>query len=193
MTAAGRGPASARLVGRGPILEVVADYLAAGRSILLTGPTGIGKSALIQALATPGVTTIDPFERVTPARASRLRRLLDRGAVCLAAASARDSRLIGAVGRILWRFTTVRIPPLPPAAIQTIIAERLQSDGWDLRHLDRQWVRKALAEARGRPGYALAIATRAARDLRGGVSPADPGLVVLDLRISVALPLHHMA
>ncbi len=193
MTAAGRGPASPRLVGRGPILEVVADYLATGRSVLLTGPTGIGKSALIQALSTPGIMTIDPFERVTPARAARLRRSLDRGAVCLAAAAAPDRRVIGAVGRILWRFTTVRVPPLPPAAIRTIIAERLHADGWDVRHLDRQWVRKALAEARGRPGYAVAIATRAVRDLEAGVSPADPGLVVLDLRISVALPLHHMA
>lgn len=189
MTAAGREPASARLVGRGQILEIVADYLAAGRSVLLTGPTGIGKSALIQALATPGVTTIDPFERVTPARAARLRRSLDRGAVCLAAASTRDRRVIGAVGRILWRFTTVRIPPLPPAAIRTIIAERFHADGWDVRHLDRQWVRKARAAARGRPGYALAIATRAARDLHSGKPPTDPALALVDVRIAAASPV----
>lgn len=97
------------LVGRAELLHAVAERLAAGHSVLLTGPTGIGKSALIQALETPGLTTIDPFERVTPARAARLRRSLDRGAVCVAAASARDRRAIGAAGRILWRFTTVQL------------------------------------------------------------------------------------
>ncbi|MBI3492158.1 MAG: hypothetical protein HY047_10305 [Acidobacteria bacterium] len=186
MTTDGRELPFANLVGRGPILEVVADYLTAGRSVLLIGPTGIGKSALIQALATPRLTIFDPFERVTRARAARLRRSLNRGEVCLAAASARDRRLIGAVGRVLWRFTTIRVPPLASTAIRTIIHERFQADGCDAGRLDREWVRKAIVEARGRPGYAVAMATRAARDLRAGVSPADPRLMVLDVRILAA-------
>jgi len=50
------------LLGRASLLQEVEQLLAQGQSVLLVGPEGIGKTALIEPLRRPaGVTVIDPF------------------------------------------------------------------------------------------------------------------------------------
>lgn len=157
-------PPRRSLHGQEPLVRHVRDLLAAGRSVLLFGPEGIGKSAIVAAVAGGGVATIDPFERISRQRACDIRRALDRGAVVLAAARTAERRRLGAVGRILWRFTLVRVRELPAAALRRVVSDEL---GPLARDAGDDWIRDVVALARGRPGFASAMG-RFARQWRTG-------------------------
>lgn len=150
------------LLGRDAIVRQVIRELDAGRSVLLFGPEAIGKSAIITATARDGVLVVDPFERITSQQAYRMRRALDRGAVYLGAARVACGRELGAVGRILWRFSVVRVRESPHAVLAQIVLGELRRRGGPARDPDRTWVREIVALARGRPGFAVAMARFAA-------------------------------
>ena len=149
-----------QILGRETVARQVRDLLAAGRSVLLFGPEAIGKTAIIRALAPAGVTIVDPFERIGRLAASDMRRALDRGAVFLAASRVPHGRQLGAVGRILWRFSLVRVRELPDAVMRRIVTREL---GKADRDADDAWRRQIVALSRGRPGFAIAMG-RFARD-----------------------------
>lgn len=159
-------PASTDLLGRDALLRDVTEMLAAGRSVLLCGPEGIGKTALIAALDTRQLVVVDPFERISRQQAARIRRELDRGAVYLGAASAASGPALGAVGRILWRVSIVRVRELPSAVLCRIVTRELcRLDG--ATEPDTTWVHAVTGLARGRPGFATAMARFAAEWRRG--------------------------
>jgi hypothetical protein len=149
-------PRSTELVGRDALVREVKDHLAAGRSVLLCGPEAIGKSAIIAALGREDLIVVDPFEHVTRQQAAEMRRALDYGAVYLAASRAASRRALGAVGRILWRFSMVRVRELPDAVVSRIIAREFRHTV--VRAPEAIWIRKAASLARGRPGFAIAMA-----------------------------------
>jgi ABC-type branched-subunit amino acid transport system ATPase component len=74
------------LLGRRALLGSVRQLLVDGKSVLLVGPAGIGKTALIRCLTPNGVMVIDPFERVSAHRAARVRRGMERGTLVVGAA-----------------------------------------------------------------------------------------------------------
>lgn len=152
-------PHSNELPGQEQVIRQVTDLLKRDRSVLLFGPEGIGKSAVIGAIAHDGVIVVDPLEHVSPQRASRMRRALDRGTLYLAAARVSRGRDLGAVGRILWRFSTVRLRELPDAVIRRIVEAEVQSVGCSI---DRGWIREVAGLANGRPGFATAMSRLAA-------------------------------
>lgn len=151
-------PASAGLVrtlhGREALVRDVRSLLTAGKSVLLFGPEAIGKSAIIAAVADGDITVIDPFDHVTRQHAYELRRAFDRGAIVVAASCSSQRRDIGAVGRILWRFTRVRVRELADAALRCVLLDELGPFGHDV---DIAWVREVVALAHGRPGYVKAM------------------------------------
>lgn len=146
------------LVGREPLVREVRSELAAGHSVLLYGPEAIGKSAIVAATATQGVTIVDPFERVTRQRAAQIRRALDRGAVYLGAARVSHGRDLGAVGRILWRFRLLRVRELPTTVLIRILASELTGGVELTADGDPAWAHQAAQLAAGRPGFAVAMA-----------------------------------
>lgn len=154
------------LLGRDAVIRQVDRDLDAGRSVLLFGPESIGKSAIIAAVARAGVQVIDPFEGITRRQASRMRRALDRGAVYLGAARVARGPELGAVGRILWRFSLVRVRELPDAVMRRVVLGELEPCGGLPDEAGAAWVREIVALARGRPGFAVAMA-RFAADWRG--------------------------
>ena len=77
--------------GRQTLLRLARMALASGRSVLLVGPEGIGKSTIVEAISGDHVV-IDPIEHVSRQTASRIRRSLDRGEVYLAATRNLDRR-----------------------------------------------------------------------------------------------------
>jgi hypothetical protein len=147
---------STDLLGRDALVRDVADHLAAGRSVLLYGPEAIGKSAIIAALGREDLIVVDPFEHVTRQRAAEIRRALDRGAVYIAASRAANRRALGAAGRILWRFSMVRVRELPDSVVRRIIAREFRHTAD--RAPEATWIREAASLARGRPGFATAMA-----------------------------------
>jgi hypothetical protein len=180
-------PRSNDLVGRDTLVREVRDHLAGGRSVLLYRPEAIGKSAVIAALGREDLLVVDPFEHVTRQRAAKMRRALDRSAVYLAASRAPSTRAVGAVGRILWRFSMVRVRELPDSVVRSIIAREFR------RTVDRApeatWIRQAASLACGRPGFAIAMA-RFATDWhrRRGDYPV-PALAFVAAREDVAIGL----
>ena len=54
-------PTPARLVGRSDVLAIIETQVAAGRSVVLTGPSGIGKTSVIDAI---GARATERGERV---------------------------------------------------------------------------------------------------------------------------------
>jgi hypothetical protein len=147
---------STDLLGRDVLVRDVANSLAAGRSVLLYRPDGIGKSAVIAALAQDGIVIIDPFEHITRQHAYRMRRALDHGAVHLVATRDIRRRALGAVGRILWRFSMVRVRELPDAIINRVVMREIQRSSLEA-DLERSWMREVVILARGRPGFAAAM------------------------------------
>ena len=147
-------PGDRDLHGQQEVLRHVRELLAAGRSVLLLGPEAIGKSTLIAAMADNAHTVIDPFDHISRQRACEFRRALDRGSVILAAARTLERHQLGAVGRILWRFTIVRVRPLSPHALRRILLDELGSFGHDA---EAGWIRDIVALAQGRPGFASAM------------------------------------
>jgi len=144
------------LLGQARVIREAEKLLDSGRSVLLFGPEGIGKTAVIEVVQRPGVVVVDPLQHVSAQRASKLRRALDRGVLHLAAARVPSGRELGAVGRILWRFSTVRVRELPDPIMYRIVARALQERHCTAR---REWIREVAALAKGRPGFA----TNAAR------------------------------
>ena len=145
------------LPGRGPLIRQITDLLEAGRSVHLFGPEGIGKSAIIAAVARDGLIFVDPLEHVSPQRAARMRRALDRGVVHLAASRVARGRELGSVGRIMWRFSTVRVRELPDSVIRRIVATEVRATGGGGPDEDIGWMREIASLARGRPGFAAAM------------------------------------
>lgn len=161
------------MLGRDALIRQVVEDLTAGRSVLLYGPQGIGKSAIVSVVSLNGVVVIDPFERITRQQASGIRRALDRGTVYLGAARAATRHDLGAVGRILWRFSLVRVRELSDGVLRHLVAHELGvSEASDLGR-DRGWVSATVTLAKGRPGFATAI-TRFAVEWRSrhGYLPA---------------------
>lgn len=173
------------LAGQGAVIRQVTDLMKTGRSVLLFGPEGIGKSAIIAAVAGEGVVVVDPFEHITPQQASRMRRALDRGVVYLAASRVARGRQLGAVGRIMWRFSTVRVRELPDPIMRRIVTGEMR--GAVETKLQNPWVHEVVALARGRPGFATAMARFAVEWKRQhGYSPM-PALAFAATRGDVAI------
>lgn len=149
-------PRSTELVGRDALVREVTGHLTAGRSVLLYGPEAIGKSAIIGALGRGDFVIVDPFEHVTRQRAAAMRRALDHGAVFVGATRAASRRALGAVGRILWRFSMVRIRELPDSVVRRIVVRECRR-AID-QELEAAWIREVVSLARGRPGFATAMA-----------------------------------
>jgi hypothetical protein len=145
------------LVGRTQLTQAVAGLLAQQRNVLLFGPSGIGKSALIRAFAAHDVMVVDPFERVSAHGAARIRRSMDRGALWIGAAQTLDRCRLGRVGRIAWRFTTIRVPPLSDMWMRRLITRACSTAGIPIDLVTAEWLRAVLNIAQGRPGPGLAI------------------------------------
>ena len=178
-------PPPIELFGRDALVRQVAGNLAAGRSVLLFGPEGIGKSAIVAAVRGNHVV-IDPFERISRQAASRMRRALDRGIVHLAAARAENRRTLGAVGRILWRFSMLRVRELPDPMLRRIVRNELRRSVTE-REDRGAWVQDLVALARGRPGFAVAMARFAVEwQRRHGYLPM-PGLAFAAMREDAAI------
>jgi hypothetical protein len=153
------------LLGRDDLLANIDSLLRRGQSVLLFGPANVGKSALIDALAPKDAMIVDPFERVSSHLAARIRREMECGVVCLAAARSLDRAYLGSVRRFAWRFDTVRVLPLCGRWMQRLVSRecaRVQLPG-DV--VTPRWRRSVVRLARGRPGLALGM-VRAAADIR---------------------------
>jgi hypothetical protein len=163
-------PPSNELLGRERVIREVTSLLRSGRSVLLFGPESIGKTAVINAVRHDGLAIVDPLEHVSAQRAYRIRRALDRGVLHLAAARIPQGRGLGAVGRILWRFSTVRVRELPASLIRRIVMRELDAVA---QSVDRRWANEVAALAEGRPGFAIEMGRRAAEWMRrhGGDLP----------------------
>ncbi|MDE3155153.1 MAG: AAA family ATPase [Acidobacteriota bacterium] len=156
------------LVGRDALLDEIVAHLRTGRSVLLFGPAGVGKTALVDAAARacPDAVVLDPFEHVGAAEAGRARLALDRGAILLAAARTRQRRGIGRVGRVLWRLRTVRVTPLVERDLRLLLERRLQDAQADSLTLPPGWLHEAAAACDGLPGRAALLADEAMRRWR---------------------------
>jgi hypothetical protein len=150
------------LPGQEPLIRQITDLLKAGRSVLLFGPEGIGKSAIIAAVARDGLIVVDPLEHVSPQRAFRMRRALDHGVVHVAASRVARGRELGSVGRIMWRFSTVRVRELRDSIIRRIVISEVGATDRAGVEPDSGWIREMIALAKGRPGFATAMGRFAA-------------------------------
>ena len=152
--------APSRLIGRAAVLQEVKEHLAARRSVLLVGPAGSGKTAIIKEIRpAEGVLVVDPFARITTPRAAALRRALDRGATVLGAARSVNPSEMGHVGRVSWRLNRVYLRPLPPRDIRRILRGTLAAQVGPELPLARQWISEAVDTAEGLPGRAVALAS----------------------------------
>ena len=150
------------LHGRQHLTDEVTGLLARGDHVLLVGPAEIGKTALIEALASPA-TVLDPFEHVSPRLAAQIRRAMDRGTQFIAAARTLDRRRLGAVRRIAWRFTTLHVPPLNGRPMRHLVVAECARLGLPSEQATVAWIDSILHLARGRPGVALMTVGVAAR------------------------------
>jgi hypothetical protein len=145
------------LPGRERLLAEVRRLLRRRQDVLLVGPAGVGKTAVIRALARTDVVVIDPFEDITSHRAAAIRRALTRRTLHLAAARSLDRRRLGAVRRIAFWFTVVPVPPLPPRWIARLALTRWRAGPLGVADCPDGWVQGVVCLARGRPGLALEI------------------------------------
>lgn len=168
------------LIGRGALAARVSRLLDARRSVLLFGPPGVGKSAIVTAVSRPGLVVADPFEHVSSAAAARLRRVIERGGVVLAAARSRHAADLGAVRRLLWRMEAVRVLPLGARTVRTLVRGALTAGGVPPPAVPQAWLSDAVRVADGIPGRAVALASAAAKRWRagGGLLPPRLALVV---------------
>jgi hypothetical protein len=170
--------------GRDALVADVERLLGRGHHVLLFGAKGVGKSTLIGGLSPELATLVlDPFEHVTPRSAARIRQAMDRGAVCLAAARSLDRAVLGAVRRIAWRFTTVRVAPLADRWMRTVVSdecERLRVPG---DAVTPAWIQSAVRASRGCPGLAVALVREAvSKHAASGVFPS-PAAAAIEARI----------
>lgn len=154
---------SRELIGRDEVLLEIATFLRRGHNVLLFGPAYVGKSSLIDCLGPHEATVIDPFEHVTPHLAAEVRRAMDRGRQFLVAARSLDRTYLGAVRRIAWRFTMLRVPPLANRVMQQLIQRECTRRGIPRALLTHDWVRGMADLSQGRPGVALAMVDAARR------------------------------
>ena len=147
-------PYRRELLGQEAVIRQVRDLLTDGRSVLLFGPEAIGKTAIIGAVARDGVSILDPFERVSGHSACDMRRALDRGAVFLGASRVPHGRQLGSVGRILWRFSLVRVRELADPILRRVVIREI---GLAEHSADDGWLREVVTLSRGRPGFASAM------------------------------------
>jgi hypothetical protein len=173
------------LFGRRVLFETIERLLMKRRSVLLVGPAGIGKSALIRSLALNGVIVIDPFERLSAHRAACIRRAMDRGMTVIGAARTLNRASLGQVGRIMWRFTTLRVPPLPDASMRRLVEDACAVERIPADLITSNWIRAVAKVARGRPGVGLTIVQHAAAMCAGRHLPA-PAAAYLEAGIQRA-------
>jgi len=178
-------PAALPLRGRANVVHAVNAQLRSGQSVLLVGPEAVGKSAIATAVARPDVLLLDPLQKIGRQLARTLRYRLDSGHVAVATARTRPPGRIAGVGRILWRFRTIHVPPVPAAVIRQIIRDTFRHEGPGGAELPESWWRDAIAAANGRPGYAVAIARDTARTLAKSGLWRAPKLIVIDYRITL--------
>ena len=148
-----------RLIGRTATLHEVEEYLAARRNVMLVGPAGSGKTAIIRDVHREGLLVVDPFAAITTPRAAALRRVLDRGALVIGATRSLDRCDMGHVGRVRWRFDRVYLRPLPPRDIRRILRHALAAYGAGELAPDAHWMSEAISAAGGLPGRAVALAS----------------------------------
>lgn len=134
-------------------MQQVSVLLAEGRSVLLFGPEAIGKSAIVAAAAREGIRVVDPFERISGQSACDMRRALDHGGVFLCASRVLRGRELGSVGRILRRFSPIRIRELPDSILRHLVVREMEA----ALGVDDAWLREVASLARGRPGFAIAM------------------------------------
>jgi hypothetical protein len=148
-----------RLIGRATEFDEVEAYLAAHRNVLLIGPAGSGKTAIIRDVYREALLVVDPFAGITTPRAAALRRVLDRGALVIGAARSLERRDMGHVGRVRWRFDRVYLRPLPHRDIRRIIHDTLAAHGAGDLDPDPHWMSEAVSAAAGLPGRAVDLAS----------------------------------
>jgi hypothetical protein len=147
------------LFGRDDVIRELRRLMAAHRSVLLVGPSAVGKSALVRAAVEgegESADVIDPFEAISSRRAAEIRRRMDKGASVLAASRTLERRSLGAVGRILWRFDVVRVRPLSTTEMTQLIVARFGAAARSARGLDA-WARDVSRASRGLPGWGRAF------------------------------------
>lgn len=171
------------MFGRRALLTEIERLISLRRNVLLVGPADVGKTALLQTVGAPGVMIIDPFEGISSHRAWLIRRAMDRGILCLAAARSLDRGRLGAVGRIAWRFTVVRVPELSDACTRRLVARECASAGIAPHLVTREWMSTALQLAQGRPGVALAIVHGTARTWSVRTGLPTPAAAYLEMAV----------
>jgi hypothetical protein len=147
------------------VLAEVRGYLARDYNVLLLGPRDVGKTAVIRALRLDGIMVLDPFMGVTPRLAGSIRRAMDRGVQCVAATRTVNRAEMGAVRRLAFRFTTVRVPPLTARWMPRILQAEYAAQGWDAGMVPSAWTEETVRLVHGLPGLAIAV-VRAAAELQ---------------------------
>jgi len=175
--------ADRELLGRDELLERIARLLRSGSNVALVGPADIGKSALIAALEAPGVIVVDPFEHIHSRLAARIRRAIYRRTVHLIAVRSLDRRELGAVRRIMFWFTEVRVPPLTAYWMRLLIRREWARAQLPEDLLAPAWTRGILRLARGRPGMAVALVAAAAELRRARGTLPSPHVTYIEARI----------
>ena len=156
-----RPSAAVRVVGRRPLIARVSRAIDAGHPVLLVGPPGVGKTTVLECVRRPDLLVIDPFERIDPRLAGRIRHRMDRGGLVAAACRTLDRRRLGSVGRILWRFVTVKVEPLARRDLRQVIRQRLSGAGVPPTACPPGWLDEAAGLARGVPRHGVALADAA--------------------------------
>jgi hypothetical protein len=150
------------LIGRTELISDVIRAVEAGTSVLLVGPSGVGKTAVVQTVCSGAAATIvDPFEHISRIHAARLRRRLDRNGVIVGAARDLDRGTLGAVGRILWRFDIRRVRPLSAVDIRALLRRELTERQPEMS-IPKEWLRELGHRTKGLPGRAIALASATA-------------------------------
>jgi replication-associated recombination protein RarA len=173
----GRG--TDRLIGRAAIIARVSDLLDARRNVLLFGPPGIGKSAIVKSVARPDLVVVDPFERVSRQLAARLRRVMEADRIVLAVGRSAQASDLGAVRRVLWRMEAVRIEPLNARDIRTLLRVELTRGGVAGTAVLNSWLSAAVKVVDGVPGRAVAVAHAAAMRWRVDRALLPPRLALV--------------
>jgi energy-coupling factor transporter ATP-binding protein EcfA2 len=176
------------LVGRAGLLSAVRTALAAGRSVLLVGPEGAGKTAIARAAACAGTTVVDPWRSLSSMGAARVRRLLDAGGAMLGAARTLDRRELGRVGHVLWRFQVVCVRPLAHRDVVRLLDQRLTAGVPAPPTVSRAWIHAAAMLARGLPGRAIAISEGAVEDWHTHGVLRAPALMCFDRTVRRLAP-----